>query len=155
MDKELHHAAVTVSCRIWGFCLSCKRDSQTEAWGIHKPNSLKDQEQCSAQQGCQQGAQEKAKEGSRTMGMAGVGAISPACYCSHLSPQALTAPCPLLEPSPPSPQLTQGVGLARTRTDPRSCFWAALTKSAIMRTSFHIYAKSVHPTRISTVFEAL
>lgn len=79
-------------------------------------------------------------------------------------------PCMLLQPLVPTgtdcplspagavttkPQLTQGVGLARTRTDPRSCFWAALTKSAIMHTSFHIYAKSVHPTRISTVFEAL
>lgn len=78
----------------------------------------------------------------------------PAMLLQPLVP-AGTAPCPLLELSPPNPQLTQGVELAQTCIDPRSCFWAVLTKSAIMHTSFHIYAKSIHPTRISTVFEAL
>lgn len=86
--------------------------------------------------------------------MAGIGAISPACYCSHISLQALP-PLPLLELLLPNPLLTQGVELAQIRIDPRSCFWATLTKSAIMHASFHIYAKSIHPTCISTVFEAL
>lgn len=82
--------------------------------------------------------------------MAGIGAISPAHYCSHISLQALP-PHPLL----PNPLLTRGVELAQTYINPRSCFWATLTKSAIMHTSFHIYAKSTHPTHISTVFQAL
>lgn len=94
MDIELHHAAVTVLCRVWGFCLSYNRDPQIEAWGIHKPTLWKDQEQCTAQQGWQQRAQKRAKEGSRTRGMAGIGATSPPCYCSHLSLQALPpVPC--------------------------------------------------------------
>lgn len=92
MNKELHHAAVTVLCRVWGFCPTTH--SQGNAWGIHKPALLKDQEQCSAQQGWKQGAQKRAKEGSRTWGMAGIGAISPPWYCSHLCLQALPpVPC--------------------------------------------------------------
>lgn len=78
----------------------------------------------------------------------------PSSYCSRISLRALP-PLPSPEPLLPNPLLTQGVELAQTHIDPRSCFWATLTKSAIMHTSFHIYAKSIHPTCISTVFEAL
>lgn len=154
MGKELHNAAVTLLGRRWGFCPSYNRGSQTEAWGIHKHNLSKDQLQRSAQRGWQQDAHVKAKEGSRTRGMAGTGAISPARSCSRIPLQTLP-PLPLLEPLLPNPLLAQGVELAQTPIDPRSCFWATLTKSAIMHTSFHIYAKSIHPTHISTVFEAL
>lgn len=145
---------MTLLGRRWGFCPFYNRGSQTEAWGSHRHNLSKDQVQCSAQQGWQWGAHVKAKEGCRTREMAGIGATSPACYCSRISLQALP-PLPLLEPLLPKPLLTQGVELAQTRVDPRSCFWATLTKSAIMHTSFHIYAKSTHPTHISTVFKAL
>lgn len=116
MDKEWHHATVTVLGRVWGFCLSCNRDSQTETCGICKHTLLMDQEQGSAQQGWQQGTRKKAKEGSRTRGMAGIGAISlhvtaATCPCRH-------CPRPLLELSSPNPQLTQGVELARTPSTP-------------------------------------
>lgn len=143
MDKELHHAAVTALCRVRGFCLSSNRDSQTEAWGIQKPTLLKDQEQCSAQQGRQQN---KGNGWDRV----------------YFPPQgtAATCPCRHCPPSPggafiTKPTVHPGCGAGTDPVDPRSCFWAALTKRAIMHTSFHIYAKSIHPTRISTVFEAL
>lgn len=76
--------------------------------------------------------------------MAGIGAVSPAYYCRRISLQALPL-LPLLEPLLPNPLLTQSVELAQTRVDPGSCFWATLTKSAIMHTSFHIYAKKHQP----------
>lgn len=100
MDKELHHAAVSGLCRIWGFCLSYNRDSQTEAGDMQKPNLMKNQEQCSAQQGWQQGAHKTAKEGSRTRGMAGIGAISPA-YSPAGSAPLSPAGAITTKPTPP------------------------------------------------------
>lgn len=105
-------------------------------------NLCKAQVQRSAQQGWLRGARVEAKEGNRTR--AAIGAID-------LHPHILPA-LPSLDAGLPNLLLTQSVELARDRIDPRSCFWVTLTKNAIMHTSFHIYAKSIHPTHISTVF---
>lgn len=112
-----------------------------QAQPVQGPSAM----QCPA--GLAAGPSLKAKEGSRTGGITGTEVIFPACSCIPLQ---VLPPLSLLEAL-----LTPGVELAQICIDPRSCLWAMLIRSAIMHTSFHFYAKNIHPTRISTAFEVL
>lgn len=144
-----HHAAVTLLSRRWSFCLSSNRGSQTEAFYLQAqlvqgPSAV----QCPAGLAagctceCQVRLQDKGNGWDRG-------------YFPSTLLQVLSS-LPLLEALIPNPLLTQGAELAQTCINPRSCFWATVTKSVITRTSFQIYARSIHPTHIlSTVFEAL